>query len=118
MTQANVTLTDNTLEAEAQPDQSLVRFAWRGHLFAVDLRNVRFGRMAYAVRIANNDRIPLYSRVNAMLDIFEDLLGPDQVATAYDLAPRLFDDPTEMKSFWDAVNGVVVGGEPGEAPAS
>ena len=110
--------TVNALQAEAQPDQFDVAVTWRGHEITINLADVSFGRVAYAARIAGNERMPLYNRVNAMIDVFEGILGEDQAAAIIQAEQRLLDDPALMAEFWEVLNKAITGAKPGESRAS
>lgn len=110
--------TANALQAEAKPDTFDVTATWRGHEVAVNLAGISYGRIAYAARIAGNERQPMYNRVNAMIDVFEGLLGEEATAEIIAAEPRLLDDPAMMTEFWDVLNKAITGAAPGESTAS
>lgn len=108
----------NALQAEAKPDQFVIPFTWEGTQFEVNVRDISYGRVAYAARIAGNEHLDIYQRVNAMLDALEGMLGQEQVAKAVEAQPRLLDDAELMNGFLTALNQAIVGGTPGESQAS
>jgi hypothetical protein len=110
--------TTNALLAEAQPNQFDVATTWRGHEVSINLADASFGRIAYAARTAANEKAPLYNRVNAMIDVFEGVLGEDQTASIIQAEPRLLDDPALMTEFWEVLNKAITGAKPGESTAS
>ena len=110
--------TTNALQAEAQADQFDVTTAWRGHDVTINMANLSFGRIAYAARIAARESAPLFDRVQAMLDVFEGMLGEQQTAAIINAEPRLLDDPALMTEFWEVLNKAITGAKPGESMAS
>lgn len=110
--------TTNALQAEAQPDTFDVTATWRGHDVSINLAGIPFGRIAYAARIAGNERQPMYSRVNAMIDVIEGLLGEETAAEIIQAEPAMLDDPAVMTEFWEVLNRAITGAKPGESKAS
>lgn len=108
-------VTVNPAEAEAGLS---VYFSWQGLDFIVDPGEIQFGRWAYATRRVSNEKLLLVDRVNAAIDIFEAVMGEDQVATLAAACPNLFDDGGLLDSFWDAFIKATQGVSPGESSAS
>lgn len=110
--------TTNALQAEAQPDKFDVTATWRGHEIAISLVGISYGRIAYAARTAANEKQPMFNRVNAMIDVFEGLLGEEQAAEIIQAEPAMLDDPAVMTEFWEVLNKAITGAKPGELRAS
>jgi hypothetical protein len=111
-------ITTNALQAEAQPDQFDIVTTWRGHDLAVNLAGISYGRVAYATRVAGNERLPMFQRVNAMIDVFEGILGEEQAADIIGAEPAILDDAAVMTEFWEVLNQAITGAKPGESTAS
>ncbi|ALG06852.1 hypothetical protein [Kibdelosporangium phytohabitans] len=109
-------LGENQVEAEAR--QGVIAFTWRGVEILVDVTAIEYGRGAFALRLVDNENLPIMTRVNAALDIFEAAIGQEQLAAVVAVAPRLFDDVETLTSFWGEFNKALHGAEPGESSAS
>ncbi|RSM73451.1 hypothetical protein DMH04_41300 [Kibdelosporangium aridum] len=107
---------ENAVEAEAR--NGVLPFTWRGIEILVDPVAIEYGRGAFALRRVGNEALPIMTRVNAALDVFEAAIGQDQLAAVVDVAPRLFDDTETLQSFWGAFTEALHGAEPGESSAS
>jgi hypothetical protein len=107
---------ENALQAEATGAN--VAFQWEGTTFVVDLANLQFDKAMFALRVASNDALPVATRMNLMIDVFEVTLGADQLATLYEAAPDMFSNSERQQSFWIAFTQAVTGAAPGESQAS
>ena len=101
----------------AESTNGTLGFNFRGHHFELDLATVDFGRAMFAMKIAERGG-SINTQVNRMLDCFEAVLGQEQVATLYDVAPDLFSSEDAQREFWNAFTGLSVGADLGEPSAS
>lgn len=107
---------ENSVDAEAR--QGVIPFTWRGLTIRIDVSAIEYGRGAFALRRVSNEALPIMTRVNAALDVFEAAIGQDQLAAVVEIEPHLFDDEETMASFWGAFTEALHGGDPGESSAS
>ena len=102
----------NSIEAEANGTE--VEFVWRGVPIRIDPMALKLGRLAYVTRVMNNERLSTVTRFNALVDVFVEMLGEDQVAAVDRVTPEVWDDVTTLLAFWDEVRRAAIGGKPGE----
>ena len=106
----------NALAAESTTGK--LGFEFRGHRFEIDVNSVDFGRAMFAMQVAARGGSDITARFNQMLDSFEAILGQQQVATLYEVAPDLFSSEAVQREFWEALTKLTVGSSLGERSAS
>lgn len=92
-------------------------FDFRGHRFTVDLVEADLPRAMFAMQAAARGS-NISAQFTRMIDCFEAVLGADQVATLYDVAPDLFSRAEVQREFWEQFSRLTVGASVGERSAS
>lgn len=103
--------------AEAEGTNGLLGFTFRQHRFVIDYATADFGRAMFAYRIAASGG-NVATQFERLIDSLEAVLGQEQVAALYDLAPDLFSNEAAQREFWDAFGKQTVGADAGESSAS
>lgn len=92
-------------------------FAFRGHRFVVDYATADFGRAMFAMKLAARPG-NVAAQFDRLLDCLEAVLGEEQLATLYDVAPDIFSSEDAQREFWDGFANLTVGAGLGEPLAS
>lgn len=104
--------------AAAEATNGTLGFNFRGHWFVVDYATADFGRAMFATKLAGRPGTDLAAQFEKLLDCLEAVLGQEQVATLYDVAPDLFSSESAQREFWDGFAHLTVGANLGEPSAS
>lgn len=104
--------------AEAEATNGLLGFTFRQHRFIIDYATADFPKAMFAMKLAGRPGAGIAAGFEKMLDCLEAVLGEDQLATLYEVAPDVFSSEATQREFWGAFAEMTVGAGLPESSAS
>lgn len=95
--------------AEAEVTSRVSEISFQGITVTVDWDAVPIQRALFAIRLVANEALSHDRRLQCMVDVYEHVLGAEQLADLYDACPDILFDEKASKEFWDLVNEAIHG---------
>lgn len=95
--------------SEAEVSSRVSEFVFRGVTVSVDWDKVPIQRALLAIRLVSNQSLPSDRRLQFMVDVYEHVLGADQLANLYETCPDILFDADASAEFWELVNSAIHG---------